>query len=838
MNNQLSPKLSKLLMQGREEATRLHNIMVGPEHHLLAALRDEQSKAIEVLKTLNVAPENLKRDLENYILIYYSKQPVELPEFLPLTEKASTIVKMGVEEARNHYSDTVEIEHLILAILRENNNLASKALNDHNVNYENYERALQLNMEVRNAYGTSDDDSEEASQQERMGVNNKTKPDRKTQSDTPMLDNFGVDLVKAAQEGALDPVIGREGEIERIAQILSRRKKNNPILIGEPGVGKSAIVEGLALRIHEKRVPRSLYNKRVVALDMASLVAGTKYRGQFEERIQQLLAELKKNKDVILFIDEIHTMVGAGSAPGSMDAANMLKPALARGEVQCVGATTIDEYRKTIEKDGALERRFQKVIVAATTAEETLQILNNIKDKYEAHHSVSYSEEALSACVSLSERYITDRSFPDKAIDVMDEAGSRVHILEVEIPQEQLIQEQLIKTLQQQKIDAVREQNYEQAANLRDSVVENERKLEVMRSEWLKKQSENPVRIEISHIEEVVSMMTGVPVAKMADNESIRLKGMKEAITTRVIAQDPAIDTVVRAIMRSRLGLKDPNRPIGSFMFLGPTGVGKTHLAKALANFMFGSSDALIRFDMSEYMEKYSVSRLVGAPPGYVGYDEGGQLTERVRRRPYSIILLDEIEKAHSDVFNLLLQVMDEGRLTDSNGDTIDFKNTVIIMTSNTGSRQLKEFGRGIGYSAPTTGDSTHAARVIQKALEKQFAPEFLNRIDEIITFSPLDKSAIRQIAENEVKALVERVGKMNITLHISDTIIDFIGEKGYEPQYGARPLRRAIQSHIEDLLTDAMMQGELYEGRSVTFNIDTSADKLKMSIVDTIAEL
>lgn len=825
-------------MQGREEATRLHNIMVGPEHHLLAALRDEQSKAIEVLKTLNVAPEKLKRDLENYILIYYSKQPVELPEFLPLTEKASTIVKMGIEEARNHYSDTVEIEHLILAILRENNNLASKALNDHNVNYENYERALQLNMEVRNAYGTSDDDSEEASQQERMGVNNKTKPDRKTQSDTPMLDNFGVDLVKAAQEGALDPVIGREGEIERIAQILSRRKKNNPILIGEPGVGKSAIVEGLALRIHEKRVPRSLYNKRVVALDMASLVAGTKYRGQFEERIQQLLAELKKNKDVILFIDEIHTMVGAGSAPGSMDAANMLKPALARGEVQCVGATTIDEYRKTIEKDGALERRFQKVIVAATTAEETLQILNNIKDKYEAHHSVSYSEEALSACVSLSERYITDRSFPDKAIDVMDEAGSRVHILEVEIPQEQLIQEQLIKTLQQQKIDAVREQNYEQAANLRDSVVENERKLEVMRSEWLKKQSENPVRIEISHIEEVVSMMTGVPVAKMADNESIRLKGMKEAITTRVIAQDPAIDTVVRAIMRSRLGLKDPNRPIGSFMFLGPTGVGKTHLAKALANFMFGSSDALIRFDMSEYMEKYSVSRLVGAPPGYVGYDEGGQLTERVRRRPYSIILLDEIEKAHSDVFNLLLQVMDEGRLTDSNGDTIDFKNTVIIMTSNTGSRQLKEFGRGIGYSAPTTGDSTHAARVIQKALEKQFAPEFLNRIDEIITFSPLDKSAIRQIAENEVKALVERVGKMNITLHISDTIIDFIGEKGYEPQYGARPLRRAIQSHIEDLLTDAMMQGELYEGRSVTFNIDTSADKLKMSIVDTIAEL
>lgn len=825
-------------MQGREEATRLHNIMVGPEHHLLAALRDEQSKAIEVLKTLNVAPENLKRDLENYILIYYSKQPVELPEFLPLTEKASTIVKMGVEEARNHYSDTVEIEHLILAILRENNNLASKALNDHNVNYENYERALQLNMEVRNAYGTSDDDSEEASQQERMGVNNKTKPDRKTQSDTPMLDNFGVDLVKAAQEGALDPVIGREGEIERIAQILSRRKKNNPILIGEPGVGKSAIVEGLALRIHEKRVPRSLYNKRVVALDMASLVAGTKYRGQFEERIQQLLAELKKNNDVILFIDEIHTMVGAGSAPGSMDAANMLKPALARGEVQCVGATTIDEYRKTIEKDGALERRFQKVIVAATTAEETLQILNNIKDKYEAHHSVSYSEEALSACVSLSERYITDRSFPDKAIDVMDEAGSRVHILEVEIPQEQLIQEQLIKALQQQKIDAVREQNYEQAANLRDNVVENERKLEVMRSEWLKKQSENPVRIEISHIEEVVSMMTGVPVAKMADNESIRLKGMKEAITTRVIAQDPAIDTVVRAIMRSRLGLKDPNRPIGSFMFLGPTGVGKTHLAKALANFMFGSSDALIRFDMSEYMEKYSVSRLVGAPPGYVGYDEGGQLTERVRRRPYSIILLDEIEKAHSDVFNLLLQVMDEGRLTDSNGDTIDFKNTVIIMTSNTGSRQLKEFGRGIGYSAPTTGDSTHAARVIQKALEKQFAPEFLNRIDEIITFSPLDKSAIRQIAENEVKALVERVGKMNITLHISDTIIDFIGEKGYEPQYGARPLRRAIQSHIEDLLTDAMMQGELYEGRSVTFNIDTSADKLKMSIVDTIAEL
>lgn len=834
MNKQLSPKLSRILIQGREEATRLQNLTVGPEHHLLAALKDEQSKAIDLLRQLHVAPDKLKRDLENYILMYHRKQVVELPEFLPLTDEASTIVKMSVEEAQKHYSNAVEVEHLILAILRENNNLASKALNDHNVTYDNYAHTLRLSLEVRNAYGTSDDDAEEANQQERMGVNgvgNSTTRNASSQSNTPMLDSFGVDLVKSAQEGLLDPVIGRESEIERIAQILSRRKKNNPILIGEPGVGKSAIVEGLALRIHERKVPRSLYNKRVIALDMSSVVAGTKYRGQFEERIQQLLAELKKNKDVILFIDEIHTMVGAGSAPGSMDAANMLKPALARGEVQCVGATTIDEFRKTIEKDGALERRFQKVIVAATTDEETLQILHNIKDKYEAHHTVAYSDEAISACVSLSKRYITDRSFPDKAIDVMDEAGSRAHILKVEIPQEQIEQEQRIKALQQAKVEAVKEQNYEQAANLRDSVVEEERKLEAMRSLWMKQQAENPVRIDSTHIEEVVSMMTGVPVAKMADSESIRLKGMKEAITARVIAQDPAIDTVVRAIMRSRLGLKDPNRPIGSFMFLGPTGVGKTHLAKALANFMFGSPDALIRFDMSEYMEKYSVSRLVGAPPGYVGYDEGGQLTERVRRRPYSIILLDEIEKAHNDVFNLLLQVMDEGRLTDSNGDTVDFKNTVIIMTSNTGSRQLKEFGRGIGYGASTSNDSVHATRVIQKALEKQFAPEFLNRIDEIITFTPLDKEAIGQIAKIEIDALVTRVATMGITLHIDQKIIDFVADKGFEPQYGARPLRRAIQSLIEDVLTDAMMHGELSEGCEVNFCIDSSTDKLSIDV-------
>lgn len=836
MNKQLSPKLSQVLIQGREEAARLQNTTVGPEHHLLAALRDEQSKAVGLLKKLDVAPDKLRRDLENYILIHHRRQVVDLPEFLPLTSEASAIVQMSLEEAKSHYSDRAEVEHIILAMLRENNNLASKALNDHNVTYDSFERALRLTLEVRGAYGTSDEESdEEANQQERMGVNNNVsdtkKRNAKVQSDTPMLDAFGVDLVKAAQDSMLDPVIGREGEIERIAQILSRRKKNNPILIGDPGVGKSAIVEGLALRIYQKKVPRSLYNKRVVALDMSSVVAGTKYRGQFEERIQQLLAELKKNKDVILFIDEIHTMVGAGSAPGSMDAANMLKPALARGEVQCVGATTIDEFRKTIEKDGALERRFQKVIVAATTAEETLQILKNIKDKYEAHHSVAYSDEALAACVALSQRYITDRSFPDKAIDVMDEAGSRAHILQVEIPQQQLEQEALIKQLQLDKNEAVKEQNYELAANLRDRVVEEEHKLEIMRAEWLKQQASNPVHIEKSQIEEVVSMMTGVPVAKMADTESVRLKGMKEAITERVIGQVSAVDTVVRAIMRSRLGLKDPNRPIGCFMFLGPTGVGKTHLAKALAQFMFGSSDSLIRFDMSEYMEKYSVSRLVGAPPGYVGYDEGGQLTERVRRRPYSIILLDEIEKAHNDVFNLLLQVMDEGRLTDSNGDTVDFKNTVIIMTSNTGSRQLKEFSRGIGYSASTASDGVHASRVIQKALEKQFAPEFLNRIDEVITFKPLDKVAIEQIARIEIAALVSRVAAMGIMIKVSDEVITFVAQKGFEPQYGARPLRRAIQSLIEDELTEAMMQGRLHDGQSVVFDVDEAKDKLSLTI-------
>ena len=653
---------------------------------------------------------------------------------------------------------------------------------------------------------------------------------RKPSNDTPVLDNFGVDMTRAAEEGKLDPVVGREREIERLAQILSRRKKNNPVLIGEPGVGKSAIVEGLALRIVQKKVSRILFEKRVMMLDMASVVAGTKYRGQFEERIRSIINELQKNPNVILFIDEIHTIVGAGAAAGSMDAANMLKPALARGEIQCIGATTLDEYRKNIEKDGALERRFQKVIVEPTTAEETLQILKNIKEKYEDHHNVSYTDEALETCVKLSARYITDRNFPDKAIDALDEAGSRVHLTNINVPKEIEEQEKLIEEARSLKAEAVKSQNFELAASYRDREKELSVRLEEMKVEWEARLKDNRQTVGEEEIANVISMMSGVPVQRMAQAEGLKLAGMKEELQAKVIAQDAAIEKLTKAILRSRVGLKAPNHPIGTFMFLGPTGVGKTHLAKQLAKYMFGSDDALIRIDMSEYMEKYTVSRMIGAAPGYVGYEEGGQLTEKVRRKPYSIVLLDEIEKAHPDVFNILLQVLDEGRLTDNYGRTIDFKNTVIIMTSNIGTRQLKEFGRGVGFAAQNrTDDNEYSRSVIQKALNKTFAPEFLNRLDEIITFDQLSLDAITKIVDIELKGLYERVEAIGYKLVVENDAKKFLASKGYDVQFGARPLKRAIQNYLEDVLSELIVAAELQPGDMVNVSVDKEKNELSI---------
>ena len=647
-----------------------------------------------------------------------------------------------------------------------------------------------------------------------------------------VLDNFGTDMTKAAEEGKLDPVVGRVKEIERLAQILSRRKKNNPILIGEPGVGKSAIVEGLALRIVEKKVSRILFDKRVIALDMTAVVAGTKYRGQFEERIRSILNELKKNPNIILFIDEIHTIVGAGSAAGSMDAANMLKPALARGEIQCIGATTLDEYRQNIEKDGALERRFQKVIVEPTTAEETLQILKNIKDKYEDHHNVNYTDAALEACVKLTNRYITDRNFPDKAIDALDEAGSRVHLTNITAPKEIEEQEKLIDEMKSLKNEAVRLQNFELAASYRDKEKEYTNQLDTLKEEWEKSLKENRETVDDEQIAEVVSMMSGVPVQRMAQAEGMKLLGMKDDLLSKVIGQDKAIATLVKAIQRSRVGLKDPNKPIGTFMFLGPTGVGKTHLAKELAKLMFGSADALIRIDMSEYMEKFTVSRLVGAPPGYVGYEEGGQLTEKVRRKPYSIVLLDEIEKAHPDVFNILLQVMDEGRLTDSYGRTVDFKNTIVIMTSNIGTRQLKEFGKGIGFAAQVrTDDKEYSRNVITKALNKSFAPEFINRLDEIITFDQLDMDALTRIIDIELKGLYSRVENIGYKLVIDEDAKKFVATKGYDVQFGARPLKRAIQNNLEDGISELILGSEMAAGDTIKVSYDKEKDLIVMTV-------
>ena len=842
MSNEFTQQVSDIVVYGKEEANRLQNDHIEPEHLLLGILRDGECKAAEILKSFYLDLKGIKNELETQlreksILENYSQD-------ISFSEEASKILTLSKLEVRLMNDEKVDTPHILLAIMRDNQNNAYKILEKNDVTYEKIIDRLKQEETPFDGLDFNDDEEEEGigrrgnadKNNDGFGssANRQATQTEQKQADggTPYLDNYGIDLTKAAEGGKLDPVVGREKEIERIAQILSRRKKNNPILIGEPGVGKSAIAEGLALRIVEKRVSRALFGKRIVSLDMTAVVAGTKYRGQFEERIRAILTEVKKHPDVILFIDEIHTIVGAGSAAGSMDAANMLKPALARGEIQCIGATTLDEYRKNIEKDGALERRFQKVLVGPTSPEETLQILRNIKDKYEEHHNVTYTDEALEACVRLTDRYVTDRYFPDKAIDAMDEAGSRIHLTHISVPQEIEEQERLIEEAQQHKNEAIRLQNFELAASFRDRENQYTEQLERLKNEWKEKLKDNRETVDAPQIEEVVSMISGVPVQRMAQAEGVRLKGMKQALLSKVIGQDKAVETLVRSIQRSRVGLKDPNKPIGTFLFLGPTGVGKTHLAKELAKNMFGTTDAIIRIDMSEYMEKFTVSRLIGAPPGYVGYEEGGQLTEKVRRHPYSIVLLDEIEKAHSDVFNMLLQVMDEGRLTDSLGRTVDFKNTIIIMTSNIGTRQLKEFGKGIGFTAQTgENEKEHANSLIRKALNKSFAPEFINRLDEIVTFDQLDIASLEKIIDIELAGLYKRIEGCGYHLLLDQEAKRFVAEKGYDVQFGARPLKRSIQNHLEDGLAELIINEEPQTGDTLHVCMNAQGDGIEMKV-------
>lgn len=836
MNNQFTQRVSDIIMYSKEEANRLRNSYIGPEHLLLGLIREGEGKAIEILFNLQINLQDIKNQLEA-IVKNNAENDTTYDENISFNEKASKVLKLCILEAKLLRNIAADSEHILLAIMKVKDNAAFHVLESNGVTYEKIKLTLQPDTHAGLGFSEDEDEDEDIRQSPSGNKSNAAQQQarpaqKKPANDTPVLDNFGTDMTKAAEEGKLDPVVGRVKEIERLAQILSRRKKNNPILIGEPGVGKSAIVEGLALRIVEKKVSRILFDKRVIALDMTAVVAGTKYRGQFEERIRSILNELKKNPNIILFIDEIHTIVGAGSAAGSMDAANMLKPALARGEIQCIGATTLDEYRQNIEKDGALERRFQKVIVEPTTAEETLQILKNIKDKYEDHHNVNYTDAALEACVKLTNRYITDRNFPDKAIDALDEAGSRVHLTNITAPKEIEEQEKLIDEMKSLKNEAVRLQNFELAASYRDKEKEYTNQLDTLKEEWEKSLKENRETVDDEQIAEVVSMMSGVPVQRMAQAEGMKLLGMKDDLLSKVIGQDKAIATLVKAIQRSRVGLKDPNKPIGTFMFLGPTGVGKTHLAKELAKLMFGSADALIRIDMSEYMEKFTVSRLVGAPPGYVGYEEGGQLTEKVRRKPYSIVLLDEIEKAYPDVFNILLQVMDEGRLTDSYGRTVDFKNTIVIMTSNIGTRQLKEFGKGIGFAAQVrTDDKEYSRNVITKALNKSFAPEFINRLDEIITFDQLDMDALTRIIDIELKGLYSRVENIGYKLVIDEDAKKFVATKGYDVQFGARPLKRAIQNNLEDGISELILGSEMAAGDTIKVSYDKEKDLIVMTV-------
>ena len=851
MSSQFSPKVSEILAYSREEAARLASSSVGPEHLLLGLMRMQEGPVIDIFRRLRLNLQSVKTELEQKVRRDEIGLPINTQE-LVLNERASNILKLAVLEARTQHMTKVNEQHLLLAILHDQTaNGAKQILEFNNMNYEDVLSLMRSQQAgtPRNGIGLSDEeeeDYEETSSQSKASngsSSSQTTTQQKKDSKTPVLDNFSTDLTQAAAEGKLDPVVARETEIQRVVEILGRRKKNNPILIGEPGVGKSAIVEGLAQMIAHHKTSPMLFNKRLVSLDMTAIVAGTKYRGQFEERIRALLNEIENDPDIIVFIDEIHTLIGAGSTPGSMDAANIMKPALARGTIQCIGATTLDEYRNSIEKDGALERRFQKVLVEPTSREDTLQILQNIKDRYESHHHVTYTEEALQACVKLTERYITERAFPDKAIDAMDEAGSRVHLSNAQIPPEILEKEKELAKVLEKKKAAVHNQDFELAASYRDRQTELEANLALLRNDWTNGSMEIRQKIDSDTIANVVSMMTGVPVQKMADEEGIRLKGMAKELKGSVIAQDAAIDKMVKAIQRNRVGLKDPNHPIGVFMFLGPTGVGKTYLAKKLAEFMFGSTDSLIRIDMSEYTESFNVSRLIGAPPGYVGYEEGGQLTERVRRHPYSIVLLDEIEKAHGNVFNLLLQVLDEGRLTDGNGRFVDFRNTVIIMTSNAGTRQLKDFGRGIGFNAGSLSfnmddkDKEHARNIVQKALSKQFSPEFLNRLDEIITFDQLDLTAIKKIVDIELKGLWKRIEDMGYKVELSEEAKQFIAEKGYDVQFGARPLKRAIQNYIEDSIAEMIINDDIPLGATIRILKEQEKNELKYEKVMDAAE-
>ena len=831
ISKRFSPEVTAMLSLSREEALRLNNDKVTPACMMLALIRQGRGHALEVLAQLKVNLAQLKQRLEELARGNSTEAHFSSDE-MALDETSNRIVKLSVLESVVTKSETIDIEHILLGMLRDGHNDVAKALAEQNVSYQEVIRTLYPEHEVQDGYGYTEDeeDEEEAEYYEEPDTTTTTAGD-KPGSQTPVLDKYGTDLTRAAQEHLLDPVVGRETEIERVAQILSRRKKNNPVLIGEPGVGKSAIVEGLAQRIVEHRLSRALWDKRVIVLDLGAVVAGTKYRGQFEERMRAIMIELKKHPEVIIFIDEIHTLIGAGSAAGTMDAANMLKPALSRGEIQCIGATTLDEYRKSIEKDGALERRFQKVMVQPTTPEETLQILENLKGRYEEHHNVAYTPEALAACVRLTERYISDRAFPDKAIDAMDEAGSRAHIMNLPVSHEVEFMEKQLAQLEDLKQAAIKAENFQMAGEYRDQQKTLSQALEQKRKEWEATLKDERQTVGEEEIAQVVSMMTGIPVQRIGSEENERLRNLGTALKQQVVGQDEAIGKLVRAIQRSRIGLKDPKKPIGTFMFVGPTGVGKTYLTKKLAEELFGSEKNLIRIDMSEYGEKHTVSRMVGAPPGYVGYEEGGQLTERVRRQPYSIVLLDEIEKAHPDVFNILLQVMDEGRLTDGNGTTIDFRNTVIIMTSNSGTRQLKEFGHGIGFNTNVDAntDKEYARGVVHKSITKQFAPEFLNRLDDIIYFDQLSPEHIKQIVDIETAPLVKRIKEMGYDLVLTDEAKALLAKKGYDVQFGARPLKRALQTQLEDPICELLMSDEApKEGATLTATVENEKITIK----------
>ncbi len=847
-----SKEATDVIKYSKEEAYRTNATSIGPEHILLGIIRNDESNAAQILKDLYADLKKIRKEIED--VLEKETDNLNLPKTdirdLYFGENSTRILRLCFLESKLYNKDSIGSEHILLGIMKEERNQAAQILIQNNITYDKVKNKIAGHDAPVPSSGLNFDEEEDDGIERRgmqrpgpsgmspKGSSEYTSQTSKSKNEPgdnnlTLLNKYGTDLTKAAMEGKLDKVIGREKEIERVAQILSRRKKNNPVLIGEPGVGKSAIVEGLATRIAEKKVPRTLFDKIIIMLDLTSLVAGTKFRGEFEERIVGVIKEAKSNPNVILFIDEIHTIIGAGSAAGSMDAANILKPSLARGEMQCIGATTLDEYRKSIEKDGALERRFQKVTVEPTTKEETLQILMNIKEQYEDFHNVRYTDEAIKSCVELTDRYITDRFFPDKAIDAIDEAGSRIHLMNVAVPKEIEEQERLIEETKEHKNEAIKLQNFEMAAGLRDKEKALQAELERMKQEWTDKAKQNRETVDRENIEEVVSLMSGVPLKKVGSSEASKLKSMRENLSSKVIGQDEAVEKLVKAIKRNRVGLKDPNKPIGTFLFTGPTGVGKTHLAKTLAEELFGTKDSLIRIDMSEYMEKYAVSRMVGAPPGYVGYDEGGQLTEKVRRKPYSIVLLDEIEKAHHDVFNFLLQIMDEGRLTDSTGRTVDFKNTVIIMTSNVGSRQLKDFGKGIGFNAITRkDDDEYSNGIIRKALEKTFAPEFINRLDDIIPFRQLTTDDLVRITEIELKELFRRIEKLGFSVSITDKAKEFIARKGEDVQYGARPIKRAIQNHIEDKLADFLVENELKEGSSIIIDTDQSGNETIISSI------